>query len=215
MYCNLNYNMTGTIIEKVSGERFDQYVKRHILDPLGLYGGYCVDSLDKSRFATIYEYNGDSARFYASPGAYAPRSAEIANYIMGYSTPVFSPTGGMKISATDLAQYMIMHMKMGRYKGKRIISKKSAIQMQTKISDKEGYGLAIMTTDKLIVGKTMKGHTGSAYGLYSAMFFQPEEKFGIVVISNGCHPGYTDGVNTVIRKTVNCLYDSFILKSGH
>jgi CubicO group peptidase (beta-lactamase class C family) len=188
------------------------YVKHHILDPLGLYGGYNVDALDKSLFANIYEYNGDSARFYASPDAYKSRSNEIANYIMGYSTPIFSPTGGMKISATDLARYMIMHMKMGRYKGKRIMSKNSALQMQTKLSDKEGYGLAIMTTEKLITGKTMKGHTGSAYGLYSAMFFQPEEKFGIVVISNGCHPGYTDGFNTVIRKTVSYLYESLILK---
>ena len=209
-YCNLNYNMVGTIIEKISGERFDQYVKHHILDPLGLYGGYCVDSLDESRFATIYEYDDSLKKFNPSPAAYAPRREEIANYVMGYSTPIFSPTGGMKISATDLAQYMIMHMKQGRYKGKRIISKKSAEQMQTKLSDKEGYGLAIMTSDKLIAGKTMKGHTGSAYGLYSTMFFQPEEKFGIVVISNGCHPGYTDGFNTVMRKTVTCLYDSFI-----
>ena len=38
-YCNLNYNLTGTIIERTSGERFDQYVKHHVLDPLGLYGG--------------------------------------------------------------------------------------------------------------------------------------------------------------------------------
>lgn len=35
-YCNLNYNMVGTVIEKLSGERFDSYVKHHILDPLGL-----------------------------------------------------------------------------------------------------------------------------------------------------------------------------------
>jgi CubicO group peptidase (beta-lactamase class C family) len=129
---------------------------------------------------------------------------------MGYSTPIFSPTGGMKISAPDLAAYMIMHMKQGKYNGKRIISKKSAGQMQTKLSDKEGYGLAMMTTEKLIPGKTMKGHTGSAYGLYSAMFFNPEEKFGIVVISNGCHPSYADGFNEVIKKTVNCLYENFI-----
>jgi CubicO group peptidase (beta-lactamase class C family) len=209
-YCNLNYNMVGTIIEIISGERFDQYVKHHILDPLGLYGGYCVDSLDASRFAAIYEYDDSLKKFNPSPAAYAPRREEVANYVMGYSTPIFSPTGGMKISTTDLAQYMIMHMKQGRHKGKRIISKKSAEQMQTKLSDKEGYGLAIMTSDKLIAGKTMKGHTGSAYGLYSIMFFQPEEKFGIVVISNGCHPGYTDGFNTVMRKTVTCLYDSFI-----
>lgn len=209
-YCNLNFNMVGTIIEKYSGERFDQYVKHHILDPLGLYGGYCVDSLDKSRFASIYEYNGDSARFYLSPGAYNPRSAEIAAYTMGYSTPVFSPTGGMKISAPDLARYMMMHMNMGKYKSKRIISKKSALAMQTAYSDKEGYGFAIMNSDKLIPGKHMTGHTGSAYGLYSAMFFNPKEKFGIVVISNGCDIKYSEGFNTVIRKTVNVLFESLI-----
>ncbi len=209
-YCNLNFNMVGTIIEKYSGERFDQYVKHHILDPLGLYGGYCVDSLDRSRFASIYEYNGDSARFFLSPGAYNPRSAEIAAYTMGYSTPVFSPTGGMKISAPDLACYMMMHMNMGKYKGKRMISKKSARAMQTAYSENEGYGFAIMNSDKLIPGKHMTGHTGSAYGLYSAMFFNPNEKFGIVVISNGCDIRYSEGFNTVIRKTVNVLYESLI-----
>lgn len=209
-YCNLNFNMVGTIIEKYSGERFDQYVKQHILDPLGLYGGYCVDSLDKSRFASIYEYNGDSARFFLSPGAYNPRSAEIAAYTMGYSTPVFSPTGGMKISAPDLARYMMMHMNMGKNKGKRMISKKSAKAMQTPYSEKEGYGFAIMNSTKLIPGKHMTGHTGSAYGLYSAMFFNPKEKFGIVVISNGCDIKYSDGFNTVIRKTVNVLYESLV-----
>ena len=210
MYCNLNYNMVGTIIEKFSGERFDQYVKHHVLDPLGLYGGYCVDSLDSSKFVTLYEYNVDSNKYYASPAAYAPRREEIARYVMGYSTPVFSPTGGMKISATGLAQYMIMHMQQGRYKGKKIISKKSSRQMQAKISAKEGYGFAILTSDKLISGKTVRGHTGSAYGLYSAMFFHPKEKWGIVVISNGCLPDYSDGFNTVIRKTVNCLYNEFV-----
>jgi len=211
-YCNLNYNMAGTIIEKITGERFDQYVKHHILDRLGLYGGYCVDSLDASRFATIYEYDDSVKSFKASPNAYAPRREEIAKYVMGYSTPIFSPTGGMKISATDLARYMTMHMNRGKANGKRIIKKNSAISMQTALSEKEGYGLAISTTAKLIAGKTLKGHTGSAYGLYSAMFFHPEEKFGIVVISNGCDPRYTDGYNTVIRKTVNALYEQLIVK---
>lgn len=209
-YCNLNYNMAGTIIEKRSGERFDQYVRKHILEPLRLYGGYCVDSLDAERFATIYEYNDSQKKFIASPNAYAPRRQEINNYQMGYSTPIFSPTGGMKISATDLAAYMIMHMQKGKYKGKRIISKKSSKEMQTSLSEKEGYGFAISTTDKLIPGKTMKGHTGSAYGLYSAMFFHPKEKFGFVVISNGCHPAYSNGFNTVISTTINCLYKNFI-----
>jgi CubicO group peptidase (beta-lactamase class C family) len=214
MYCNLNYNIIGTIIEKISGERFDQYVKHHILDPLGLYGGYCVDSLDKSRFATIYEYRADSAKFVASAGAYAPRSDEIANYVMGYSAPIFSPTGGMKISAPDLAKYMVMHMQLGKSNGKKIMSKKSAREMQTMLTanEKENYGLAIDRTDKLIPGKTMTGHTGSAYGLNSAMYFNRKEKFGIVIITNGSYSGYTDGFINLIKQTANTLHDHIVLK---
>ena len=211
MYCNMNYNMTGTIIENLSGERFDKYVKNHILDPLKLYGGYCVDSLDKNKFATIYEFNADSAKFISSPNAYAPRREEIAHYEMGKTTPIFSPTGGMKISATDLAKYMIMHSKFGRYKGTKIISKHSAREMQTKVSDEDGYGMAIETQENLIKGKTMKGHTGSAYGLYSGMFFNSEEKFGFVVITNGCELKFEDGFNALIKNTIILLYQNFIL----
>jgi CubicO group peptidase (beta-lactamase class C family) len=209
-YCNLNYNMVGTVIEKLSTERFDNYVKNHILNPLGLYAGYNVDSLDASRFATLHEYDATTKTFKPSPAAYNPRREEIRNYTMGYSTPIFSPTGGMKISATDLAKYMSMHMNMGKYQGKRIISKKSAKLMQTKIADEEGYALALTNLDDLIPGKKMVGHTGSAYGLYSAMFFHPKEKFGIVVITNGCNPTYTNGINNVLRAGVNSLYESFI-----
>lgn len=211
-YCNLNFNMIGTIIERTSGERFDQYVKHHILDPLGLYGGYCVDSLDKSRFATIYDYNVDSAKFIMSPNAYAARTEEIAKYTMGYSTPIFSPTGGMKISATDLAKYMTMHMNYGTYKDGRIITKKSSKLMQTPLSVEENYGFALENTTKMVDGIPLVGHTGSAYGLFSAMFFDPKKKYGIVVISNGCHPAYKGGYNNVIKKAVNVLYDNLIAK---
>lgn len=209
-YCNLNFNMVGTIIEKISGERFDQYVKHHILDPLGLYGGYCVDSLDKTKFASIYDYTIDSSKFILSPNAYAPRSEEITNYTMGYSTPIFSPTGGMKIAATDLAKYMTMHMNYGKFKGGRILRKKSSKLMQTPLSDEENYGFAIENTTKMIDGIKLVGHTGSAYGLFSAMFFDPIKKYGIVVISNGCDPKYKGGYNQVIKRTVNVLYDNLI-----
>lgn len=211
-YCNFNFNMIGTIIEKVSGERFDAYIQNHILNPLQLYGGYYVNGLDKSKFATIYEYQPDAAKFIASPNAYAPRTAEVAAYQMGYSAPIFSPTGGMKISAKDLATYMMMHANYGKYNGIRIISKKSSKMMQTAVSDIEPYGFALETPATIIDGKQVVGHTGSAYGLYSAMFFDPQEKFGIVVISNGCHPGETIGYNNVIKKTVNALYENLIAK---
>jgi CubicO group peptidase (beta-lactamase class C family) len=208
-YCNLNFNLIGTIIEKKSGERFDNYVKNHVLKPLGLYAGYCVDSLDSNRFVSLYEYHADTKSYSRSPTAYASRRAEIANYVMGYSTPIFSPTGGMKISATDLAKYMIMHMNYGTANGVKIISKKSAKQMQTGLTDDEGYGFAIRTADNLIPGVKLKGHTGSAYGLYSTMFFNPKEKFGFVIITNGINATYTDGLPDFSRAAINSLYQSF------
>lgn len=209
-YCNLNFNMVGTIIEKYSGERFDQYVKNHILDPLGLYGGYHVDDLDESRFATLYNYSRDSAKFIPSPAAYASRKTELATYQMGYSTPIFSPTGGMKISAPDLAKYMIMHMNYGKGEKAKIISKKSALEMQTPLSADENYGLALWKTNQLISGVELTGHTGSAYGLYSAMFFDPEKKYGFVVITNGCDPMEENGYIKVIRQAVNVLYEEWV-----
>ncbi|MBQ2340863.1 MAG: hypothetical protein II386_08410, partial [Bacteroidaceae bacterium] len=39
----------------------------------------------------------------------------VDNYVLGYSVPCFWPPGGMKISATDLARFMLMHMNYGQY----------------------------------------------------------------------------------------------------
>ena len=82
--------------------------------------------------------------------------------------------------------------------------------MQASQSEEEGYGMAIETTNKLIEGKSMIGHTGSAYGLYSMMFFEPKEKIGFVVISNGCDSKYFNGFNAVLHKTINSLYTNLI-----
>ena len=210
MYCNLNYNLAGTILEKMTGVRFDKYIKQQILDPLGLYGGYNVNTLDSNLIAKIYEFKRDSAKFINSQSAYAPRTEEINNYTMGRSTPIFSPTGGMKISAHDLAEYMIMHSQLGKHKGKRIIPKNLSKQMQAIISEEENYGMALETSTQLIPGKTMIGHTGVAYGLYSIMFFEPKEKIGFVVISNGCDTKTINGINGVLHKTVNILYEHLI-----
>jgi CubicO group peptidase (beta-lactamase class C family) len=115
---------------------------------------------------------------------------------MGYTTPIFSPTGGMKIGAVDLAKYMMMHMNDGTYKGVKIMSKKSARQLRVKISEEEGYGMAMRQSNDLVPGKMLNGHTGSAYGLYSAMFFHPER---LPSRSGARHP-----------HSVEKIYDNFI-----
>ncbi|MBP3944485.1 beta-lactamase family protein [Sphingobacteriaceae bacterium WQ 2009] len=204
-YCNLNYNLAGAVLEKFTNTRFDQYIKQQILTPLAVYGGYCVDSLDASKFVTLYE--DKKGVLTASPAAYNTRREELKKYEMGYSTPLFSPTGGMKISAKDLATYMMMHMNYGAYPGERLLKSKSAKNMQRKRSEKEQYGLALRENTELIAGKKLIGHTGSAYGLYSAMFFHPKEKFGIVVITNGCVTGYTNDSNDFIREAIQVIYE--------
>lgn len=211
-YTNLNFSLSGTILERVSGERFDQYVVHHVLEPLGLYGGYCIDSLDASRFAQIYSWNDETGGFEKQPEAYAPRKEIIDNYRFGYDTPVFSPTGGMKISALDLAKYMIMHMNYGYspLADVRIISEESSRNMQTPRSDYENYGLALHQDDSLTGdGTVLEGHTGGAYGLSAGMFFNPEEKYGFVVISSGYH-NTAEGKHSPYRSIIPLLYKNFI-----
>lgn len=211
-YCNLNFNIAGTILERLTGVRFDSYIKQTILNPLGIDGGYCVDSLNAENFATLYEYKTTENKFIPSTGAYASRSSELNNYKMGRSTPLFSPTGGMKISATGLATYMMMHCRMGKYKGGRLLKKKTAVQMQTPLSvdGSDQYGLALWKTNKLIPGLTLTGHTGSAYGLNSAMFFDTKKKNGIVVICNGSRVTYKEGYPLIIREALKILYEEFL-----
>ncbi|WP_257667412.1 serine hydrolase domain-containing protein [Parapedobacter tibetensis] len=211
-YCNLNFNLAGAILEKYAGERFDHHIRTRILQPLGLYGGYNVDDLDSSRFATLYAYSGNTKQFTASPAAYQSRADGLKDYQMGYSTPIFSPTGGMKMSAEDLAKYMIMHMNYGEANGVRIMSEANSREMQRVRSAESGYGMALRTVDNLIPGKKLIGHEGIAYGLYSAMFFQPEERFGIVVITNGCNTGFSNGdvINDFLHAMYNSIYQNIV-----
>jgi Beta-lactamase class C and other penicillin binding proteins len=219
-YCNLGFNMIGTTVEKLSGERFDNYVRRVVLQPLGLEAGFNVDSLDRAKFVTIYEYVKDTLSGemvpQAQPAAYVSRGKEIAEgYVQGYSTPIFSPTGGMKISAQGLAHYMRMHMNYGKdpVSGTRIISEQNAKLMQTPVIEdnpNNHYAFALKRTKNLIYGQELTGHTGSAYGLYSGMFFDPEKGYGIVMMTSSTKPEYVDGYVKIQRNTINALYDIFI-----
>jgi len=219
-YCNLGFNMIGTIVEKLAGERFDNFVRRVVLQPLGLEAGFNVDSLDATKFVTIYEFVEDTLTgemgFYAQPAAYVSRGREIAEgYVQGYSTPIFSPTGGMKISAQGLARYMSMHMNYGKdpVTGTRIISEENAKLMQTPVIEdnpNNHYAFALKRTNNLIYGEELTGHTGSAYGLYSAMFFDPVKGYGIVMMTSSTYPEYIDGYVRIQRNTINALYDIFI-----
>lgn len=212
-YCNLNYNMAGAVIERLTGHRFDHEISDRILKPLKLKAGYNVDELDAHKFVKLYSYNEKEKKYKAQPAAYNSPQKALENYQLGVSTPVFSPTGGMKISSDDLTTYMRMHMNFGHFKNQNILAIESSKSMQNpRIETKYGgYGLALTQNNTLIPDEEMIGHTGDAYGLYSNMYFEPNKKFGFVVITNGARASYDREDNLLFSKEVlNILYDHFI-----
>ena len=214
-YSNLGVNLAGTILEKVSGVRFDDYVRENVIWKLGLYGGHNIDSLDANKFAWIYSV--EDGEFVKSQGAYRSRSEDMPGYIAGYSSTIFSPTGGVKISAHDLAIYMMMHMNYGEVDGVRIISQESSKAMQTPVAiTKEGgvnnYGLCLTEfpnylEDYNTPGNYPIGHTGGAYGLNSIMIWSPADGWGIVAMTNGYKS--VEG-KSFLKSITNAIYDACI-----
>ncbi|MGM9804038.1 MAG: serine hydrolase domain-containing protein [Muribaculaceae bacterium] len=204
-YCNLNFNLLGIVIERASSQRFDRYIVQNLLEPLGIDGNFCVNYINTDSCATLYAWE-DSA-FVARPQAYRPID-NLNDYQMEVSTVKMSPAGGMKISAPDLARYMLMHMNHGKspLAEKRIISKKSSKLMQADHTPTdEYYGFALEKSEEFVQGVPLTGHTGGAYGLTSAMFFNPKEHYGFVVICNGSRNGHK-----VLVQAQQIMYNHFI-----
>lgn len=218
-YSNMGLNLAGTILEKVSGIRFDKYVRDSIILPLGLNGGHNIDMLDSSKIANIYHLEDGK---YVKSSAYGSVAHRLDSYIMGYSAPMFSPTGGVKISAHDLAKYMMMHMNYGELDSIRLLSEESAKAMQTPVwmiqdntnTNEEQYGLCLREFIHFIdderyntPGNYPIGHTGGAYGLRSIMIWSPKDGWGIVAMTNG----YTgvQGKN-ILKDLTNAIYEACI-----
>lgn len=212
-YCNLGYNTLGAVVEKVSGERFDTYVSNHILKPLGVYAHHNVHELDPAKFVGIYTFNATNSS-YKKSDAYPSIEDALADYRMGYSTPVFSPTGGLKISVGGLAKVMMMHMNMGTLEGVKILTPQSCEMMQSEIVptnyEGEKYGMAMLRTNDLLKGHRLVGHDGLALGAHTAMFWDKEKKFGFVIMTNGCNAKTDKVFANILCETAECLHRHFI-----
>ena len=187
-YCNLNYNLLGAIIEKASGERFFDYIDENIMNPLGLNASYNLTKIDSTRLVKALKYDSKDKKFKKDGSIYNYQYFEkrLKNYKLGESTASFSPSGGVKISAVDLAKYMMMHINYGEYDGKRIISRESEMELLKPLAADTTYALGFFRDKTILKGESVIGVRGSAHGIHSIMLFSPEKKFGFVVICNGC-----------------------------
>ncbi|MBR1397679.1 MAG: beta-lactamase family protein [Selenomonadaceae bacterium] len=146
-YCNLNYGLLGTIIERVTGERFDLYQKKHILQQLETKADYVVGNLGKDEFnnlGTLYQKNkngewNEHFSWIAQIDDYTVQPEKdmvlvqnpyardmdtmysLNNYNIGTNATIFSPTGGLRISFEELSHCLEMLINGGTYKGREII----------------------------------------------------------------------------------------------
>lgn len=156
-YCNLNYGLLGTIIELVTGERFDLYQKSHILAELDIHGDYVPGNFSQEEFeklGTVYRKRDASGcwdedgPWYGAADDYrgirppedtivlqnpykedAQYICSLKDYRPGRNATIFSPTGGLRISCEELSHALEMLMNEGSYRGRQIISTASVKRM--------------------------------------------------------------------------------------
>jgi len=212
-YCNLNYSLLGAIIETVSKERFFDYIDENIIKPLGLNGSFNLTKIDSNLVVRALIYDKNTKRYRLDPTIYNYQfyRNKLKDYRLGDTTASFSPSGGMKMSIVDLAKYMKMHMNYGEFDGIRILSKRSELEMwKPQGPDKNGdtyfhkYGLAFSCFDYVVEGENFVGITGGAHGVHSAIYFNPEKKYGFAVICNGSTVGMKL-INTVVQSLYQFL----------
>ncbi len=176
-YLNEGYVLLGYVIERCSGLSYEEYVKTHILEPLGMTRSFfdkeTVENDEDT--ATPYIVTHDGER---KPSTYPYGS--------------ITSDGGLVSNVADLARYVSMFLGSGEYRGARVLSRESlgAMQAPQVLEGWEGpfgdlaygYGLGI-TPDFL--GHKLVGHSGSLLVATAYMGFIPEKHVGIALLANG------------------------------
>lgn len=212
-YCNLNYSLLGAIIENVTGMRFDQYIDKYICEPLGLEASFNLTKIDSTRLVKSLSFDQKNKKYNPNRSIYNYQYVrdKLIDYQLGISTACLSPAGGLKITAMDLAKWMMVHMNYGSLDDKQIISKESELLMWEPQGQDRKYGLAFSQYPKIVRGVNLRGMTGGAHGINSIMFFNPVKKYGFVVITNGYAPLSKKGyLPSLARELVRPLYNYFI-----
>ncbi len=156
-YCNLNYGLLGTIIERVTGERFDRYQRENILRQLDTRADYVPANLPRAEFellGTVYQKKNpdgvwdEFGAWYGAAddyrGVQPPKDTlalqnpydetfrrvyNLSDCRAGTNATIFSPQGGLRISFEELAHALEMLMNGGTYRGRRILSRESVEEM--------------------------------------------------------------------------------------
>ena len=229
-YANLNFGVIAEVIERVSARRFDQFMREEVLRPLGLAADFNAcevprDELGGALSKRFEGYKWQPERSWATQVDGAQRvcfygdamlddpAAFLAGYELGSNATLFSPQGGLRASADDLATILQLFINKGSLNGKQLLTPTSVDAMLTPVwrlssgadnglsageaepgGDADGlmtsYGLSVHRIDMRAWGfekgpRNLVGHLGQAYGVLSHALFDPVSGDGIVTIVGG------------------------------
>jgi CubicO group peptidase (beta-lactamase class C family) len=163
LYSNTGYTLLAVIVERVSGQSFPEFTAANIFKPLGMTNTHFHDDHQMIVKNRAYSYSP------ASPGF---RLAAL-NYANVGATSLFT-------TVEDLAKWVV------NFEDKKIGGAAVIDQMQQKGVLNSGtqldyaFGLSIGPYR----GLNTVGHSGGDAGYRSFVFWFPEQRFGVVVLSN-------------------------------
>lgn len=174
-YLNEGYVILGYIIEKLSDMKYEEYVKKKILQPLHMNRSFFKKEEVESDLdvATPYIITRDE-------------KCKKSKYPYGISAD-----GGLISNVLDLARYITMYLNRGKYDGDALLSsdlieemEKPRVKLPLQIFGGEayGYGLSIIPN---FLGNKLVGHGGSVLVYTAYMGYIPEKGIGIALLANG------------------------------
>ncbi len=170
MYSNIANALAGFVVEEATHEDYAAYVRQNILEPLGMRkSDYRLRPDLQPLLAQCYSHQG--AGYHHDP----------FDFINDY------PCGQMLSTGRDMAKFMIAHLELGRYGGKRILSEESARAMHSvqfthhrELEHPVGYGFGIVPARS----QTVLMHDGGYTGIGCRLCLSPESRIGFFVACN-------------------------------
>ncbi len=207
-----NTDILGVVIEEVSGESLDAFLKKRILEPLSMKDTHFYLPESKvDRLATVYSAGEDGNLERApSPGGMVGQGA----YVNG-PRKSFSGGAGLLSTAEDYAGFLQMMLNGGELNGTRIISRKSVELMTVDhlhdiaFQPGVGFGLGFSVVKELgargVLGSEEEYSWGGAY--HSTYWVDPREQLVVVYFTQLIPAGGVDDYGKLRALIYQALVD--------
>lgn len=168
-YANHAYATAGQLIEDISGEKFEQYMIDHVLDPLGMKNSdYLLSERVRDQFAQGYNFK--KGKFEKVP----------------YQRVVIGAAGSIFSSINQMARYAGMLMNGGELDGARLLKKDTLDAMMTPQlhTDPRVYDIGLTFWLEQYGKHRVIEHGGGWPGFISSFRVAPDDKLGVIVFTN-------------------------------